>query len=149
MASWDVFRELDNLRRDIDEAFRGYGVGRPLAGPYLSPVATRRFPPVNLSEDEQQVYLQALVPGVDPKGIDLTVVRNIITITGERKPTPEQEGEMVHRNEIRSGPFSRTVELPVDVDPARITAECRDGVLCISLAKAEHAKPKKIAIKPS
>jgi HSP20 family protein len=149
MASWDVFRELDTLRRDIDEAFRGYGVGRSVATPFLSPSALRRFPPVNLSEDEEQLYLQVLVPGVEPKGINLTIMRNVVTIAGERKPTPEQEGEMIHRNEIWSGTFSRSVELPMDVDSARISADCRDGVLCIRLEKAEHAKPKKIAIKPS
>ena len=66
MANWDVFRELDNLRREIDEAFRGVGIYRPLASTFLSPVATSRFPLVNFSEDEGHVYVDALVPGVDP-----------------------------------------------------------------------------------
>lgn len=149
MATWDVFKELDNLRREIDEAFRGAGYNRPLGQTFLSPVATRRFPLVNFSEDEGHVYVEALVPGVDPKDVDLSVLRNTVTISGERKPFVEKEGQIVHRSELGSGTFSRTLELPVEIDPEKITARCRDGIMMITLAKAEHAKPKKIDIKLS
>jgi len=148
MANWDVFKELDNLRREIDEAFRGAGFGRPFATPFLSPVSARRFPLVNTSEDEGHIYVDALVPGVDPKDTDLTVLRNTITISGERKPFVEQKGQIVHRSELGSGKFSRTLELPADINPDKITAECRDGILRITLAKAEHARAKKIEIIP-
>lgn len=149
MASWDVFKELDNLRREIDEAFRGAGFGRPFGPTFLSPVTTRRFPLVNFSEDEGHVYIEALVPGVDPKDVDLTVLRNTVTISGERKPFVEKEGQIVHRYELGSGKFSRTLELPLDIDPNKITASCRDGIMQVTLAKAEHAKPKKIDVKIS
>ena len=149
MAGWDVFRELDNLRREINEAFRGAGVSRPLATTFLSPAVTRRFPLVNFSEDEGNVYVDALLPGVDPGEIDLSVLRNTITISGERKPFDLKEGQIVHRSELGSGTFSRTLELPVDIDPDRISAESRNGIMRICLAKAEHAKPKKIEIKLS
>ncbi|MBU5611428.1 Hsp20/alpha crystallin family protein [Geomonas azotofigens] len=148
MASWDVFRELDNLRREIDEAFRGAGVSRPFGPTFLSPVTTRRFPMVNFSEDEGNVYVEALIPGVDPKDVDLSVLRNTLTISGERKPFPEMKG-IVHRTELGSGKFSRTLELPVDIDANRITAQCKDGIMTITMAKAEHAKPKRIEIKLS
>ncbi len=146
MANWDVFRELDNLRKEIDEAFRGAGFVRPFPASFLSPVSARRFPMVNLSEDEGHVYVDALVPGVDTKDTDLTVFRNTMTISGERKPFVEQKGQIVHRSEPGSGKFSRTLELPSEIDPDRINAECRDGILRITLAKAEHARPKKIEI---
>lgn len=146
MASWDVFRELDTLRKEIDEAFRGAGYNRPFSSSFLSPVTTRRFPLVNLSDDEGHVYLDALVPGVEPKEIDLTVLRNTLTISGERKPFEVQKGQIVHRSELGSGRFSRTLELPVDIDPDKTNAECRDGIMRITMAKAEHAKPKKIGI---
>lgn len=146
MANWDVFRELDNLRREIDEAFRGAGFVRPFATPFLSPVSARRFPAVNFSEDEGHVYVDALLPGVEPKDTDVTVLRNTITISGERKPFVEQNGQVVHRSELGSGRFSRTLELPADINPDRISAECRNGILRITLAKAEHARPKKIEI---
>lgn len=148
MASWDVFRELDNLRREIDEAFRGVGFSRPFGPTFLSPTTGRRFPMVNFSEDEGNVYVQALIPGVDPKDVDLSVLRNTLTISGERKPFAEVKG-IIHRTELGSGKFSRTLELPVDIDPNRITAQCRDGIMTVTMAKAEHAKPKKIEIKLS
>ncbi len=148
MATWDVFKELDNLRREIDDAFRSVGYNRPFGPTFLSPVTTR-FPLVNFSEDEGHVYIEALVPGVDPKDGDLTVRRNTVTISGERKPFVEKEGQIVHRSELGSGKFSRTLELPVDVDPEKISAQCKDGIMQITMAKAEHAKPKKIDIKLS
>ncbi|QXE86164.1 Hsp20/alpha crystallin family protein [Geomonas nitrogeniifigens] len=148
MASWDVFRELDNLRREIDEAFRGVGVNRSFGPTFLSPVTTRRFPMVNFSEDEGNVYVEALIPGVDPKDVDLSVLRNTLTISGERKPFAEVKG-IVHRSELGSGKFSRTLELPVDIDANRISARCKDGIMTVTLAKAEHAKPKRIEIKLS
>lgn len=147
MASWDVFRELDNLRREIDEAFRGAGLNRPLAATFLSPVASSRFPLVNLSDDEGHVYIDVLIPGVAPQDVDLTVLRNTVNISGERKPFAEQKGQIIHRSELGSGKFSRTLELPVEINPEKVSAECRDGIMRVTLAKAEHAKPKKIEIK--
>jgi len=119
MANWDMFRELDNLRREVDEAFRGAG------------------------------YVSALVPGVDPKNIDLSVVRNSLTISGERRPFDEKEGQIVQRCELGSGKFSRTLELPADVNPDKISAECKDGIMRVILGKAEYAIPRKIEIKPA
>ena len=149
MATWDVFKELDNLRKEIDDAFRGAGYSRPFGPTFHSPVTTQRFPLVNFSEDEGQVYIEALVPGVDPKDIDLSVLRNTVTLSGERKPFVEKEGQIIHRSELGSGKFSRTLELPVDIDPEKISAQCKDGIMQITLAKAEYAKPKKIDIKLS
>jgi HSP20 family protein len=149
MASWDVLRELDNLRREVDEAFRGAGLNRPFGSTFLAPVTTRRFPLVNFSEDDGNLFVDALLPGVDPKNIDLTVVRNSVTISGERKPFEEQKGQIVHRSELGTGKFSRTLELPVDINPDKIKAECKDGIMQITLGKAEHAIPRKIEIKPA
>lgn len=147
MASWDMFRELDNLRREIDEAFRGFGASRAFPATFLAPATTRRYPAVNLSEDDAHIYVDALVPGIDPKEMDLSVLRNTITISGERKPSSEQREQIVHRSELGAGRFSRTLELPVDIDPARSSAECRDGIMRMTLVKAETARPRKIDVK--
>ena len=149
MASWDMFKELDNLRREVDEAFRGAGLSRPFGSTFLAPTTTQRFPLVNLSEDDVNLYIATLVPGVDPNNIDLTVVRNSITISGERKPFDAKEGQVVHRCELGAGKFSRTMELPVDINPDKINAECKNGVMKVILGKAEHAIPRKISIKPA
>ncbi len=149
MASWDILREMDNLRREIDDAFRGSGYSRPFGRGFLTPLTSHRFPLVNFSEDDQYLYVDALVPGVNPKDIDLSAMRNTITINGERKPFEEQKGQIVHRSELGSGKFSRTLELPVDINPDKITAQCKNGIMSIALGKAEHAKPKKIEVKLS
>jgi HSP20 family protein len=146
MATWDVFNELDSLRREIDEAFRGAGFGRPFGPTFLAPVASRRFPLVNFSEDEGNVYIEALVPGVDPKNVELSVLGNTVTVSGERRAFPDRQGQVVHRTELGSGKFSRSIELPMDIDANKVTAQCKDGIMQITLAKAEHAKPKKVAI---
>lgn len=149
MANWDIMREMDNLRREFDEAFRGAGFRRHFESGFMTPLTTRRFPLVNLSEDDDNLYIDALIPGVDPKAIDLTAMRDTITISGERKPFEEQQGQIMHRNELGSGKFSRTLDLPVDIDSEKINAECKDGILHIVLGKAAHAKPKKIEVKLS
>lgn len=150
MASLDVMRELNNLKREIDEAFRGGGYSRsPVGGAFFQPLTTRRFPLVDVSEDEGSLYVDVLLPGVNPAEIDLTLVRNTMVISGERKPLALQEGQVVHRSELGSGKFSRTVELPADVDPNKIKARSANGIMHIVLGKAEHAKPKKIEIKQS
>jgi HSP20 family protein len=148
MASWGLFNELDNLRKEIDEAFRSSGVARPLATSFLSPTSPRRFPLINLSEDEGQICLDALIPGIDPKELQLSLLRETLTIAGARKSPAEVKG-VIHRNELGSGRFSRTVDLPAEIDPDRTTAEYRDGVLRIIMPKSEYAKPKKIAVQLS
>ena len=147
MANGDIFRELYSLKKEVDEAFHGAGFGRPFGANFLTPVTTRRFPLANISEDDKNIYVDALVPGVDPKELDLSVLGNSITISGVRKQFEEQKGQLVHRCELGSGKFSRTLELPFDVDPGRINAECTDGIMQITLGKAASAIPKKIEIK--
>jgi HSP20 family protein len=149
MASWGFFNELDNLRREIDEAFRGAGVVRPLATGFLSPSSGRRFPLINLSEDEGQICMEALLPGVDPRELQLSLLRETITIAGARKSPAELTGGVVHRNELGSGRFSRTIDLPTEIDPDRTSAEYKDGVLRITMSKAEHVKPRKIDVQIS
>jgi len=146
MANWDMFRELDNLRREVDEAFRGVGLGRVLTPQFLTGAGTRRFPLVNISEDATDVYVEALLPGVDPKGIDISVMRNTLTLSGERKAPETEKTHVWHRNERGCGKFSRTIELPSEIDSSRVSAQSRNGLLVVTLAKAEAAKPKKIAV---
>lgn len=146
MANWDMFRELDNLRREVDEAFRNVGLGRVPVPQFLTGPGTRRFPLVNISENETDVYVEALLPGVDPKGIELSVLRNTLTLSGERKAPKSDRNHVWHRNERGVGKFSRTIELPAEIDAGRVTAQAVNGMLVVTMAKAEAAMPKKIAV---
>lgn len=146
MANWDMFRELDGLRREIDEAFRGFGMGRVLAPQFLTGTGNRRFPLINIGEDETAVYVEALMPGVDPGGVEISVLRNTLTLSGERKTADTEKAHVWHRKERGSGRFSRTIEIPAEIDSGKISARCSNGVLTVTLVKAEVAKPKKISI---
>jgi HSP20 family protein len=146
MAYWDMFRELDNLRREIDDAFRGVGMRRVLTPHFLTGGGTRRFPLVNISEDGTDIYLEALLPGVDPSRVEVSVLRNTLTLAGERNPAETDKNAVWHRNERGIGKFSRTIELPAEIDSSKVSAQCCDGVLKITLPKVEAAKPKKITV---
>jgi HSP20 family protein len=148
MANWDLFKELENLRREIDEAFTGFGGRRIFDQTFLPGPGFKRSPRINLSGDGDNLYVEALLPGVAVDKLDMTVQQNTLTIAGERKINDEdQAGRTWHRRERGEGKFLRTVELPVEIDPGKVTAEYQDGVLYVKLPKAEAARPKKIEIR--
>jgi HSP20 family protein len=136
-GSWrGALAEMDRLRREMDRILESLsGVGE--AG---------LFPPVNVSEDTDRFTVTAELPGVDPKEIDISVHGRNLSISGERKPPQVEEGARYHRRERPFGSFSRMIGLPVEVDPEKVEATYRNGVLTIVLPKAEEAKPKKIAV---
>jgi HSP20 family protein len=140
---------LEALRRDIDRAFNNAGFANEPAfrTAFLPGRGARRYPLVNLSEDRDHIYVEALAPGIDPASIDLAVVRNILTISGEKRRHPENiKPEAFHRSERAAGRFVRTIELPIEVDIDQVKAEYRHGLLMVTLPKAEIAKPKKISV---
>lgn len=145
MTNWNLFREMDNLRREMDELFRGIG-SSDLETAFLPGVGTHRFPRINLSEDQENYYLEALLPGLNEKDLDLSVTGNTLTLSGERTEPQENEGRTWHRRERGSGKFLRTIELPSDINGKEVSAEYKNGVLTVTMAKAESAKPKKISI---
>lgn len=148
MANWDLFREMENLRREFDQAFRGGGFDRLLDPAFMPGLGVRRYPRINLREDQENLYVDALLPGVDPKALEMTVLRGTLTLSGERKEIEgEQKASTWHRRERGTGKFLRTVELPVEVDIDRVQAGYKNGLLTVTLPKAEAAKPKKIAVK--
>jgi len=126
MLSNSLFRELENLRREIDDAFRGV---RPTAG-LLSPDF---LPGLGLANYPQ---------------VNLRVMNRTLTLSGERRES-EYKDASCHRNERGSGRFLRTIELPSEVENEAIKAEYRNGVLRVTLPKAESAKPRKITVKAS
>jgi HSP20 family protein len=146
MLNWNLIREMDHLRQEMDELFRGAGIGPQLEAAFLPGVGTRRFPRLNVREDADHYYLQALLPGVDASQIDMSVVGNTLTLAGERQEAPENQGKTWHRRERGAGSFLRTIELPMEIDTAKVSAEYSHGVLQVTLPKAEAAKPKRIAV---
>jgi HSP20 family protein len=150
MATWNPWNQLEALRRDIDRAFANADFqNRPFFHTaFLPGQAARRYPLINLSEDRDHVYVEALAPGVDPNALEVTVTGNMLTIAGEKRRHPENiKPEAFHRSERAAGKFVRTMELPVAVDANHIKAEYRHGLLMVTLPKAASAKPKQISVK--
>lgn len=141
MAGLDLFQEMDMLRREFDQIFRGTGRHGFLPG-----IGAGEYPRINLSADDNNYYLEALVPGIDPKDIDLNLMQGTLTLSGERK-ADESNGRTWHRHERGAGKFMRTIELPDAVDSSKVEAEYRNGVLLITLPKPQSEKPKKISVK--
>lgn len=142
----DILREMENLRREIDGAFKGFGAGSFLEPSFLPGVGLKRFPQVNLAQDKDNVYVEVLVPGVDAKDLDLTVMRGALTLTGERKEETDSKRTW-HRRERGHDKFMRTVDLPSEVNLDKVSAKFSNGVLLVTLPIQEQAKPKKIAVK--
>lgn len=142
----DIFREMENLRREIDGAFKGFGMGAYLEPSFLPGVGLQRFPQVNLAQDKDSVYVEVLVPGVDAKDLKLTVMRGVLTLSGERKDETDTQ-KTWHRRERGHGRFMRTLDLPCDVDADKVVAKFSNGVLLVTLPIQEQAKPKKISVK--
>lgn len=149
MRTWDPFREMEALRREVDRAFTNYlpgdGRGRWNVA-FLPGRAARSYPLVSLGEDQDNFYVQALAPGLDPQALNLTVVRNVLTISGEKIGARDVPVESYHRSERAAGKFTRTVELPGEVKSEKVQAKYVDGLLTITLPKAEAAKPRQIKV---
>jgi HSP20 family protein len=105
------------------------------------------YPPVNVWENADSVFVEAELPGMDPKDLEIHVTGgNQLTLKGERKPNVPEKG-VVHRQERGFGTFVRVVTLPFQVNAEKVDAHFENGVLRIQLAKHEAAKPRKISVK--
>jgi HSP20 family protein len=145
----DPFSGLDALRREIDRTFEEFWSERSprtWRGAFLPGRAARQYPLVNVSEDDANLYVEALAPGVDPKTLDLSVAQGMLTIQGEKPGLAQVSAEAYHRNERAAGRFVRTIELPVEVEGAKVHADYRNGLLLVTLPKSEKARPKQIPI---
>lgn len=148
MARWDLFREMDNMSREMETLFGTLGFGRGIEPWLLSPVNLRGYPRLDVAEETDHFTVTALIPGIEPQELEMSVMGNTLTLAGERK-TEAPEQVTWHRRERGVGKFLRTVDLPAEIDADRVAAEIRDGVLTVTLPKAAAAKPKRIAITAS
>ena len=147
LRQWDPFTELEQVRQSLDRALaqRSNG-GRQARGAFLPGRAARAYPLVNLSEDKDNIYVEALAPGIEPDSLNLTVQRNTLTVSGEKRPPEGVAAEAFHRSERAAGKFNRSIDLPVEVDADKVSARYTDGLLLITLPKSEVAKPRQIQV---
>jgi HSP20 family protein len=131
---------MERLRREMNRLFSDYPDRARLS-------AAPSYPAMNVWMDENSAIVTAELPGVLPEQIDISVENDTLTLRGDRQPDKEQESVVYHRRERRYGSFLRTSKLPFRVNPEKVDATFKNGVLSITLPRAEEDKPKKIAVK--
>ena len=136
----DPLAELESLHREMNRLMDSVGgAWRGLSGAGV-------FPALTVSEDGDNIYVRAELPGVNAKDLDISVHDNNLLIEGERRIAAEGEGVSYHRREREAGTFQRIISLPTRVDAAKVTAVCKNGVLTVALPKAAEAKPRQISV---
>ena len=142
LARWgyrapNVWSEMSRLSREMDR----------LLGEASATSRASVFPPLNLYDDGESLVVHAEIPGIDPEDLEIDATMNALTIKGERKRSEVDEKASFHRRERSHGTFSRSINLPQEIDPDKVQASYKLGVLEIMLPKAEEAKPRKITVK--
>lgn len=127
--------EVQRLQRDMNRLF--LGMPRTIA---------QEYPAINVWSGKDDYVLTAELPGIDPAQLDISVVGDRLTFSGSRVVEPLQEGETYHRQEREGGRFSRTLQLPFQIEANKVTAKYEKGILTLTLPRAEAEKPRKIAI---
>ncbi len=133
--------EFDTLRREMD-IWR-----RALLNEPVSHAAATVYPALNILEDKDNIYVKAEMPGMPPDDPEILIEGDTLTIKGERRPLTPAEKISFHRREIEYGRFSRAVTMPKKINADTVTAKAENGILTITLPKAEEAKPRHIPVK--
>ena len=149
MPTWEPFEGIESLHRQIDQAFERQGTQFPpmFRAAFLPGRAAREYPLINLYDDQDSVYVEALAPGADPSSFNISVAGDTLTLSGEkRRAASEVNPEAFHREERAAGKFIRTIELPAEVDDGKVKGEYKNGLLLVTLPKAAKAKPRQIPV---
>ena len=139
---FEFWSDFDRTFAALDELRRRFETPAARAG-YPS---TRGWPRIAMDDTGSTVRVLAEVPGLSADSIGLELKQGVLTLSGKR-PVPAPEGYSVHRQERPSVSFSRSLTLPAPVDPEKVKASVKDGILEVTLEKAETAKPRRISIK--
>jgi HSP20 family protein len=134
-----TWNDFDQLRREMLRLIET----PPAAGVSGAGV----FPPLNVTQDSENFYVRAEIPGVKASELLISAVKNRLTIGGKREIPQEHERVSYHRRERAEGSFNRSLTLPAELDTERVEARYVDGILTLTLPKAEEAKPRQITVK--
>jgi len=132
----DPWHELERVRTQLDDVFGGLG----------RTITSRSFPLVNVYDAGDSIVVAAELPGMNKDKVNITYNDGMLTLSGTREPLPEAKKMEPVRQERPTGAFEKTINIPVKVIADKIMAVFRDGVLSVTLPKAEEAKPRKIQI---
>ena len=142
LVRWEPFREMISLRQAMDRLFEDSFVRFP----HLSGDGVREFP-IDVYQTKKDLVVKAALPGVKPEEVDITITDDAVTIKGEHKEEQETKEDDYLYRERYYGAFSRSVAIPVKVKGEKAEATFEEGVLTLTLPKAEEIKPRQIKIK--
>jgi len=133
-----TWREMERMQQQMNRLFEDFSPARTPTAP--------GYPSLDVWANQDGVLITAEVPGISPEDIDISVIGDTLTLSGERRP---EEGEDVryHRRERGHGRFTRALQLPYSVNVDGVEASFKNGVLTVTLPRAEQDKPRKIAVK--
>ncbi len=133
---------LARLHNEMDDLFDSFfrGLDRPFTG-------YKAWPAIDVVEQDDAIVVRAEVPGCKAEDVEISVYNNVLTISGEKKQSEEKKEKGYYHMETSYGSFRREITLPTDVDQGKIDATCKDGVLNITLPKAEKTKAVKVKVK--
>jgi HSP20 family protein len=136
-----LFSEFRRLQQELDEFFSG---ATPWAGGIRSlPPGT--FPAVNVASSNDAVTVYLFAPGIDAKSLEISLQQNVLSVSGRREPSQEANATY-YRNERFEGDFRRVIALPEDIDPDKVEASYRDGIVEVRVQRRESSRPRKIEI---
>ena len=142
-TSFDTSGLLDEFRRLENQMDQLFGYSPWAAG--LRTVQRGTFPPLNVGATPDRVDVYLFAANLDPKSLDLSIQQNLLAVSGSRKVEVKENADY-YRRERFDGDFRRVVTLPDDVDPERVEAKYRDGVLQITIQRRESARPRQITV---
>jgi HSP20 family protein len=134
-------RDLDRLRSHLEGMYDALTDGFET----IRTGGAGVYPMVNVYEDPDNLYVTAELPGTNPADLDLSVHGDDLVIRGERKSDMAAKVNY-HRREREAGAFRRVIALPVKIDPDKVQAKMRDGILLVTLAKSSEAKTRKVSV---
>jgi HSP20 family protein len=144
LVRWNPFRELEEMSERLNRMF-GREITPRKGEESLTTVDW--IPSVDIVETEKEYTIKTELPEVKKEDVKVSVENHTLTILGERKQEKEEKGKKFHRIERSYGCFERSFNMPDDADEKKITAEFKDGVLNVHLAKSEMVKPKTVEVK--
>jgi len=135
---------LDDIRRMQQDMEDMFGPRTWPAG--IRSVARGSYPPINVGATSDRVDVYLFAAGLDPKSLDISIQRNLLTVAGERNVEVPESAEH-YRRERFSGSFRRVISLPEDVDSEQVDARYTDGVLHVAIQRREASRPRQIEVK--
>lgn len=144
LSHWNPFREMEVLLSRFPRDYRSnlFAINDPESLPPCT-----WAPAVDISETDKEYLIRAELSGMKKEDVKITVNNGVLSVSGERRVEKTDKDEKHHRVERSYGSFTRSFALPEDAAAERVSAECRDGVLTIHLAKNEVPKPRSIEVK--